>query len=143
MQPAGRKYLTPVPMSGSRENERTQADMDEPVEKQWSKRHNWAACGEPYKTQLDALGSLWIEGSVSNEELACEALELLSEFGWADPGDPGCMDGSMDAVISQVKILTEALVAMRWRLPETQTPEARRHVLDSIRAKFGKEGRSR
>jgi hypothetical protein len=108
--------------------------MDRSDNKQWSKRYNWAQCFEPYKTQLDAIGSQWIEGALSNEELAFEAVQMLSEMDW--------MRLPSDSVITnQVKVLTEAMLAVSERPQEMQTPDARRYAIDNMREALAmKEG---
>jgi hypothetical protein len=100
--------------------------MDEPDEKKWSKRYSWAECGEPYKTELDTLGSHWIEGELSNGELAIEALEMLSVMDAA----PCPRDHIYKA---QLRILTEAMLGVAERPIEMQTPELRRQHLDHVK----------
>ncbi len=100
--------------------------MNGPNDKQWSKRYSWSQCSEPYKTQLDAIGSQWIEGALSNEELAFEAVQMLSEM----DAVPGPRD---DVIKSQLRILTEAMLGTAERPPEAQTAELRRHLLDHVR----------
>lgn len=114
--------------------------MDEPVDKQWSKRYSWATCHEPYKTELDAIGSQWIEGALSNEELAFEAVQMLSEVEWIRQPDKTHKSIPMDDVIGQVRVLTEAMLAVSERPREMQTPEARRKSIDFMRAEFAKDG---
>jgi hypothetical protein len=108
------------------------------AEKRWSKRYNWAICREPYKTELDAIASQWIEGALSNEELAFEAVQMLSELEWVvQPGETTpklCLND----VIAQVKILTEAMLSASEH--PKQTSERRRQALDFMRLEFGKEG---
>jgi hypothetical protein len=113
--------------------------MDGPADNQWSRRYDWATCHEPYRTQLNAIGSQWIEGALSNEELAFEAVQMLSDLEWiAQPGKSH-KKLPMDDVIGQVKILTEAMLAVSERPREMQTPELRRQAVDFMRAEVGKE----
>ncbi len=114
--------------------------MDEPVEKHWSKRYNWATCREPYKTDLDAIGSQWIEGALSNEELAFEAVQMLSELEWVSQPAETHTKICMDDVIGQVKILAEAMLAVSERPREMQTAESRHQAVDFMRTEIGKEG---
>lgn len=139
MQPADRNHLTAMRTSGSPETVETQVSMDGSTEKPWSKRYNWAACREPYKTELDALASQWIEGALSNEELAFEAVQMLSELEWV--GQPGKTTPRicLDDVIGQVKILTEAMLGVSERPRDMQTSDLRRQAMDFMRAEFGKE----
>jgi hypothetical protein len=140
MHPADKNYLTRLDMSGRRETGSAQSAMDEPVEKQWSKRHSWATCHEPYKTELDAIGSQWIEGALSNEELAFEAVQMLSELEWVSQPGKSHTKICMDDVIGQVKVLTEAMLAVSERPPEMQTPESRQQALDFMQSELGKAG---
>lgn len=104
-------------------------------EKKWSKRCAWANCREPYKTQLDTLGSHWIEGSLSNEGLAFEAVQLLSELEWVRKPSSGSTVIPMTDVVTQLQILTEAMLAASTH-PDL-TPELRREALDFMRTEFG------
>ena|SRR5260370_31816076 len=110
--------------------------MDAAGDKEWSKRYGWANCREPYKTELDTLGSHWIEGALSNEQLALEAVRLLSELEWVSQPDPSSRAVRLDDVILHVKILTEAMLSAT--LQPQITPEQRRQLLDSMREHFGK-----
>lgn len=111
--------------------------MGESSGKQWSKRHNWAKCREPYKTQLDDLGSKWISGSLSNEALAFEAVKLLDQVEWIQQPSKSLEVVPMGDVISQIKILTKTMLAAAPH--KNVTPEHRREGLDYISAQFGRD----
>ncbi len=113
--------------------------MSEAEGKEWSKRYSWAACREPYKTELDTIGSHWIEGSLSNEELAFEAVQMLSELEWVSQPDAASRQIRLDDVISQVKMLTKAMLAVSERPAALQTPTLRRQALDYLSPKQGLE----
>lgn len=42
----------------------------------WQKRVAWAKCAEPHKTVLDTLASHWIDGDLSDGDLALELLKM-------------------------------------------------------------------
>ncbi len=44
------------------------------------KRHKWANCREPFCTELETLSFQWIEGGLSNAELALELWEVWSKI---------------------------------------------------------------
>jgi hypothetical protein len=126
--------LTVRVASASGNADRNGAIMDSAEEKQWSKRYAWAVCREPYKTQLDTLGSHWIEGTLSNESLAFEAIQLLSHLDWIRRPSQGISALPMQDVIIQVQIITEAMLAASLH-PE-MTPDLRREALDFMRSEF-------
>jgi len=114
--------------------------MDASGGKQWSKRHDWAVCREPYKKQLDELGTKWIEGTLSNEALAFEAVKLLDQVEWIQQPSKSLEVVPMDDVISQIKILTKTMLAGASH--QNVTPEHRREALDytCVQSKRGYQG---
>ena len=52
---------------------------DESEDSNWQKRVSRANCREPYKTALDTLASLWIEGAISDTELALELWKVHND----------------------------------------------------------------
>ena len=138
MESPRKKSLTPESLFGTPELQGREAgNVDESGDKQWSKRISWANCREPYKTELDTLGSHWIEGALSNEELAFEAVQFLSELDWSRQLRSDPTTGRLDDVILQVKILTEAMLSAS--LHPNITPELRREALNFMRTEMGKD----
>lgn len=135
MMPDPKNPLTSPSSSGNEKNEDGLPRMDESEQKQWSQRYSWADCREPYKTELDTLGSHWIEGALSNAELALEAVKLLSELDFVSNPGSGAETIRLDDVTKQVKILTEAMLSAE--LQPSSTPQERRQFLDSMRIEFG------
>lgn len=107
----------------------------------WSKRLSWAKCEEPYKNQLDAVASLWVEGAMSNHELAFETVRLLSEIDQTRQLADGAPRPHLDVVVSQVKILSEAMLTAS--LYPSTTEEDRRSALEFQRNIHADEGRGR
>lgn len=106
-------------------------------EKNWRRRVAWAECREPYKTELDTLGSHWIEGDLSNQELAFEAVKLLSELEAV-----GQLSGSkpptrVDDVVEQLRVLTEAMLSLSHESAATQAD--RREALYHMRNLFRRD----
>lgn len=95
------------------------------------KRHNWAECREPYKTELNTLASHWIEGELSHESLAFEILKVQSEIDDIDIALEDKTTPRLDDVRSQLKILAEAMLSASLDL--SLTPSQRRQALDFIR----------
>lgn len=112
--------------------------MTDKKQTEWTKRHNWAQCREPYKTELDTLGSHWIEDALTNEQLAFEVLKTLSDVRWA--GDPGgaAQKIPVDDVVGQLKILSEAMLTAA--MDPKATAEDRRRILDTTREQYGPGG---
>ena len=102
--------------------------MSDAVEKASTERLIWAECREPYKTELDRLARHWIDGSLSDEKLAFKAVQILSELDWVTQPDAASQKISVDDVVSQLKILTEAMLACSDN-PEC-TPAMRRQAFD-------------
>lgn len=102
-------------------------------QKQWSKQYNWATCQEPYKTELDTYGSHWIEGTLTDAELALELLKIQFALGWHGEPGPGSHLPKMTDVLSQVAILVDALCSSVKLDSERGTPESRREWLDDTR----------
>ena len=127
---------TPVPDPSTNAGAGKARDVDG-AGKKWSKRYGWATCREPYKTELDTLGSHWIEGELSNEALAFEAVQLLSELEWASKPAGNLPEQRLDDVIGQMKVLTEAMLAVS--LMPRSTPADRRAALDATRRDLGGE----
>ncbi|MDP1798014.1 MAG: hypothetical protein Q8K78_11055 [Planctomycetaceae bacterium] len=94
---------------------------------------NWAQCREPYKSEIDAITSLWIEGTLSNESLAFEAVQLMSQLNWTSQPDPASRVIRMDDVFQCIQILMEAMLAVSEHPPESQSSDLRRQMLDSMR----------
>ena len=63
------------------------AEMSDSAHKQSTDRLAWASCREPYKSELDQLASLWINGVLSDEKLAFRALQMQSELDWVSQPD--------------------------------------------------------
>ena len=112
--------------------------MGESGEMEWNKRYHWAQCREPFKRQLDVLGSNWIDGTLSNEGLAFEAVQLLSNLEWSRRPADGAAVVRVDDAIAQVKILTEAMLAVS--LHPDMTPKLRREALDFMRSEYRGNG---
>lgn len=105
-------------------------EQDDSERKNWMKRHNWAKCREPFKTELDTIASQWIEGSLSNEQLALEMWQLWSKMRLVEsPAGETAVD--LSDVRSQLGILAESLCTAA--LHPQLTPEERRNVLEHIR----------
>lgn len=103
---------------------------------QWSKRYQWATCRDLYRNELDTIGSHWIEGTISNEELAFEIVKLLSEVYWVRNVDPARPPVPLDDVVGDIRILSEAMLSAALQ-PES-SPALRREFLDFMKADFGK-----
>lgn len=109
--------------------------MSDENEANWSKCYSWAQCREPYKTDLDTLGSHWIGGVVTNEQLAFEAVHMLSNVDWVSQPNGLHRRLPLDDVVGQIKILTEAMLTASLR--PTTTPDQRRQILDRTRNELG------
>ena len=130
-----RKPSADMQSSGSDQTDDLERGVGNPREMQCNKPYRWAQCGEPYKTELDTLGSLWIEGVLSDKELALEAVQLLSNLEWVRrPSESPALVQTDDA-ITQAKILTEAMLAST--VHPDMTPELRREALEFMRSEFG------
>ena len=112
-------------------------DEEAEKRKQWSQRISWAKCIEPYKTELDTIGSHWIEGQLSNGELALELWEQWSSTKFSEMPSSTLPGTPLPDVQAQIEILAEALLAAEL-YPKT-TPEERRELLDNQLARFGKD----
>lgn len=139
MTPDPKKLLTSGLASDSTEPVRGQPDMAEAGKREWHKRYSWAKCREPDKTQLDTLGSLWVEGELSNEGLALEVVQLLSDLeDWGNP-KPDSSPYRQEDVIAQVKVLTQAMLAVSEYPSAQQNSQMRRQALDFVQANLGPE----
>ena len=96
------------------------------------KRVDWARCREPYRTELNTIGSHWIEGALGDEALAIELLNLLVELDWVAQPDQASKKISLADVSKDALTLANAMVTNRSTAGET--PEDRRGVLDILLA---------
>lgn len=111
--------------------------MEEADGKKWRKRVIWADCREPYKTELEALASMWIDGGLSHGELAIELWEMWSKKKFVEKATKTLAGVPLPDVQGQMEILVEAM-RMAAMYPTT-TPEERRDLLENSRSLFGKE----
>jgi len=95
----------------------------------WSKRIEWATCPEPYKTELDAIGGQWVEGVLSNEGLAFEAISILSELNWGIESNPEAPPKFSEEVFLHVRALAEAMLSTSKRPEGSLTAELRSRAL--------------
>ena len=121
-----------MPSYGSGNTATDGIGMDESGGKQWGKRINWANCREPYKNELDTLASHWIEGAISNGELAIELWQMWSEVKFVTEPSEGLPKIDLSDVQKQMGTLAEAMLAINGLSPKT-TPEERRRFLDRSR----------
>ena len=119
---------------GQPETDREIGKASESVERQSIERLNWANCREPYKSELDLLSSYWIEGFLSDEHLAYRAVQILSELDWVNQPDKASQKIPVDDVVSQLKILTEAMLTCS--VAPDCTPDSRKQALDFMRTEF-------
>ncbi|MBC7818254.1 MAG: hypothetical protein IAG10_15315 [Planctomycetaceae bacterium] len=100
-------------------------------QKQWSKRYTWAKCREPYKTELDALASLWIEGTLSNEELALELWQFRDTLQASEAPSKTLAGTTLPDVHSDLEILVGAMISAS--LYPSTTEQERRALLEHSR----------
>lgn len=113
-------------------------DESNKKQKQWSVNVKWAKCREPYKTELDGVATLWIEGQISNEELALELWMMWSKKRFAETVTKSpAIDPKMNGPVQeQIEILVEA---MRMALQmESATPDERHQLLELSRSHGGR-----
>lgn len=110
--------------------------MDESGEKNWSKRINWAACREPYKTELEALSTLWVEGQLTHGELALELWDMWSKKKFVETPTKTLAGVPLPDVQTQMEILVDAM--RNAAMYPTTTPEERRELLENSLTLFGK-----
>jgi hypothetical protein len=101
------------------------------------KRHSWAKCREPFKTELDTLGSQWIEGALTHEQLALELWQLWSRMRFVEAPSEGAVIDVAD-VQRQAEVLAEALCAAQLR-PATSLQD-RREILEHMCQIGGHDG---
>lgn len=95
--------------------------MDEP-ESRWIKRIEWARCGQPQRNEFNSLASMWVEGSISTEELAIELLEMWHALHCLKKHLP-----DTQRLESHIAVLAECVVAARGF--DDRTPLERRDLL--------------
>jgi hypothetical protein len=97
------------------------------------RRHDsWARCREPYKATIDALASRWIEGALSNTELALELwklhLQQLDKTRLENDLKPGFTIQDLMDIEADLVCLAEAM-CLESANPNARNPEIRRNWL--------------
>ena len=112
----------------------------------WQKRMSWAECAEPHKTVLNTIASHWIEGEISNGEVALEALRERARIVDQLRGAREARSRppkELEAVSRELDILIEA-IADAERESKIDSPETRRifftTCLKQARAEMGHRG---
>lgn len=135
------KLTTPIP-SGSDAKRESDGMSEGEDQKQWSKRYTWAKCREPYKTELDALASLWIEGTMSNEELALELWQFRDKLQFSEPMAQPIAGTTLPDVHSDLEIIVQAMISAVI-YPSTTEQERRALVDHSRNMQTDQHGNSR
>lgn len=105
--------------------------MEDSGEKNWSKRINWATCREPYKTELEAISTLWVEGQLTHGDLALELWDMWSKKKFVETATKTLAGVPLPDVQLQMEILVEAM--RKATIYPTTTPEERRELLENSR----------
>ena len=107
--------------------------MDDSEQRNWQKRFQWAKCREPYKTQLDTLASHWLEGALSNEELALELWKFQVNRIGHEEDHEGTGKLNLKDVDADIQILANAVcdVSHCYDKATPATPDDRRISLNT------------
>lgn len=111
--------------------------MTESPDKQWLKRVDWAVCREPYRTELNTIASHWIEGTISNGDLALELWDIWSKIKFVEAPTATLAGIPLTDVHSQLNILVEAMQSAA--LNSEISSEDRREVLENLRRRSGND----
>lgn len=127
MKPSRRNKLTNTSDSGELFPKR--GDMT------WMKRQKWANCCEPFCTELETLSSQWVEGALSNEELALELWEVWSKLRWSQVSEKPSPASAL--VEDRIAVLVESLLSATQH--ESATPEERMERLQHSLRELGSD----
>lgn len=98
----------------------------------WMNRIAWARCREPYRTELNTIGSHWVEGTLTDEALAVEVLTLLVELDWVEQPSTAHSKVNLTDVSKEAMTLANAMVMGRSTGAESVSD--RRAALDTVLA---------
>lgn len=97
------------------------------VEAYWSGSLARSRCPDPYRTILDQLSRAWVEGTLSNEELAFQIVETQAEIRSAKASARGAEKTTVDDPLVHLDVLADAMLAASDQ--DEATAYVRREIL--------------